>query len=319
MNHVWGLIDDRTGHTGQVLGLVSRLGLPYVLKRLDYNFLAQLPAPLVGSNLLSVSRDHARHIAPPYPTLVIAAGRRTLPVLRHIKRQSPFTKTVYLMWPEMRAGIDLIAVPEHDDAPTGANVITTLGPLHAVTAETLAAARGAWGAQFTHLPRPYIMLSLGGATSHGRYSATDWREIIQRSIKLAGHGSLLVTTSRRTPPEALAILEPLLQLPHILHRFDRDKDNPYLGFLACADAVVVTGDSLNMCAEACVSGKPVFIYASENVAPPKHRRLHEALFARGMARAFTFDASLDWTPNAALDDVEKVAREIRVRFAEIFA
>lgn len=319
MSNVWGLIDDRTGHTGQVLGLISRLGLPYVLKRLDYNLLAALPASMLGASLLSVNRDHARHIAPPYPALVVAAGRRTLPVLRAIKRRSPATKTIYLMWPELRADIDLIAVPEHDDAPAGANVITTLGPLHAVTTETLAAARSAWGAQFVHLPRPYIMLSLGGATSHGRYSAADWREIIQRSIRLAGHGSLLVTTSRRTPAEALAILEPLLQLPHILHRFDRDKDNPYLGFLACADGIVVTGDSLNMCAEACVSGKPVYIYASENVAPPKHRRLHEALFTRGMARPFDDDARLDWTPNAALDDVEKVAREIKTRFPEVFA
>ncbi|MFM9890479.1 MAG: mitochondrial fission ELM1 family protein [Rickettsiales bacterium] len=319
MNNVWGLIDDRTGHTGQVLGLISRLGLPYVLKRLDYNLLARLPASLLGANLFGVTGAHSQHIAPPYPALVIAAGRRTLPVLRYIKRQSPGTKTMYLMWPETRAGIDLIAVPEHDDAPADAQVVTTLGPLHAVTAETLSAARGAWGAQFTHLPRPYIMLSLGGATSHGSYSAADWREIIQRSIKLAGHGSLLVTTSRRTPAEALAILEPLLQLPHILHRFDRDKDNPYLGFLACADGVVVTGDSLNMCAEACVSGKPVYIYASEKVAPPKHRRLHEALFVRGMARPFDYDANLDWKPNAALDDVEKVAREIKARFPQVFA
>lgn len=319
MPTVWGLIDDRTGHNGQVLGLISRLGLPYVLKRLDYNLLSRLPASLLGSNLLSVAQAHRADIGAPYPALVVAAGRRTLPVLRSIKRRSPQTKTVYLMWPEIRHGIDLIAVPEHDDAPGGPQVIRTLAPLHAVTPETLNAARQAWGPQFAHLPRPYVVLSLGGGTSHGHYTAADWREIIQRSIRLAGHGSLLVTTSRRTPPDALAMIEPLLQLPHILHRFDRDKDNPYLGFLACADAIVVTGDSLNMCAEACVAGVPTFIYASEKVAPPKHRRLHATLYQRGLARPFDHQASLDWKPATPLDDVGRVAEEIHARFPEIFA
>lgn len=318
MTIVWGLIDDRTGHMGQVLGLVSRLGQPFVLKRLDYNRFAKLPATLMGANLLSVTGPSREAITAPWPDIVVAAGRRTLPILRYIKRKSPSTKTIYLMWPEVQKGIDLIAVPEHDEAPKRDNAIVTLGPMHAVTTETLAKAREVWGKQFAHLPRPYVMLSLGGGTGHGDYSAADWREVIQRSIRLAGSGSLLITTSRRTPPEALNMLEPLLQLPHILHRFDRDKDNPYLGFLASADAVVVTGDSLNMCAEACVAGKPTYIYASDKVAPPKHQRMHQNLYARGMARPFDDHATLDWTPKAGLDDVGMVAEEVKKRFPGLF-
>jgi mitochondrial fission protein ELM1 len=73
-----------------------------------------------------------------------------------------------------------------------------------------------------------------------------------------------------------------------------------------------------MCAEACASGKPVYIFASENVTPPKYKRLHETLYQRGMARPLDPQASLHWHPSAPLDDVGYVAQEIRTRFAEIF-
>ncbi len=319
MTMIWGLVDDRTGHTGQVLGVIHKLGVPYALKRLEYNRLASLPSAVLGATTMHVDIAHSAPIAPPYPPLVIAAGRRTLPVLRAIKRRSPLTKTIYLMWPEVRSDLDLIVVPDHDHPPTAPNIINTVAPLHAVTQDTLTAARAAWEPTFAHLPRPYVTLCLGGATKQGNYSAAEWREVIQRAQHLAGHGSLLVTTSRRTPQEALDLCAPLLQGPHYLYRWDRDKDNPYLGMLALADAIVVTGDSLSMCAEACVAGAPVFIYASEKVAPPKHRALHDTLYKRGMAHPLNGMAHIDWKPDGALDDVGKVAAEIRSRFPEAFA
>ncbi len=318
MTSLWGLIDDRTGHTGQVLGVITRLGLPYTLKRLEYNAFSLLPSVILGASLLAIHRNSAS-LQPPFPPLVIAAGRRTLPVLRYIKRHSPATKTVYLMRPESMQGIDLAVVPEHDAMPAGAHVITSLAPLHAVTPATLAAAKREWAPKFSHLPKPWVTLCMGGGTKRGRYSAAEWRDVIQRAIALAGAGSLLITTSRRTPPEAIDLLAPLLQMPHVLHRWDTDKDNPYLGMLAVADGIVVTGDSLSMCAEACVAGVPVFIYASSNVAPPKHQLLHRTLYDRGLAHPLNNASHLDWHPAGAHDDVGNVAREIRQRFPEIFA
>ena len=318
MTKIWGLVDDRTGHTGQVLGVIARLGVSYALKRLEYNSAVALPARLIGASLSGIDRARSASLEPPYPPLVIAAGRRTLPVLRYIKKKSPGTHTIYLMKPEIRAGIDLIAVPEHDGLREGGNVITTLAPLHAVTPEALSAARREWEPQFAHLPRPWVTLCLGGDTKHGRYKAADWREILQRAILLAGHGSLLITTSRRTPAEAISLCTTLLQSPHMLHRWDTGKDNPYMGMIACADGIIVTGDSLSMCAEACVAGVPVFIYAHEDVASPKHRALHQALYTRGMARVLNGAARLDWQPVIRLDDVGRVAAEIRKRFKEAF-
>ncbi len=319
MSSVWGLVDDRTGHTGQVLGVIQRLGLPFVIKRLEYNTLQALPTFLLGASLAALTPERRATIAPPYPTLVIAAGRRTLPVLRYIKRQSPTTRTVYLMRAEVNRGIDLMVVPEHDHVPARSNIITTLAPLHAVTEATLNVARAEWAERFSHLPHPWVALCLGGNTKRGHYSDVEWSALIQRAMHLAGQGSLLVTTSRRTPVAALDLIESLLKVPHVYHRWDRDKENPYLAMLAAAEGIIVTGDSLSMCAEACSTGKPVFIYASEKVAPMKHLELHESLYARGLAQPLSNASRLDWQPGLALDDVGNVVAAIRTRFPEIAA
>lgn len=318
MSVTWGLVDDRTGHTGQVLGVVAKLGRPYTLKRLEYNALARLPASLLGPTMRHVDRGHSAPMDPPFPPLVIAAGRRTLPVLRAIKQASPTTKTVYLMWPEVRRDLDLIVVPEHDLPMSAPNIITTVAPLHAVTKEALAAARDQWAPQLSHLPRPYVGLCLGGSTKQGSYSVAQWREVVERALALVGQGTLLVTTSRRTPKEAIAMCAPILDRPHLLYAWDTAKDNPYLGILALSDGIVVTGDSLSMCAEACATGAPVFIYASPNVTPPKHARLHQTLYDRGLAHPLNGMANLDWRPSAPLSDVTAVANAIRSRFPELF-
>ncbi len=314
---VWGLVDDRTGHTGQVLGVIAKLGVPYVLKRLEYNALARLPNMLLGDSLLSLNTAHSAPITPPFPKLVIAAGRRTLPALRYIKKKSPSTITVYLMWPGSSKGIDLIAAPAHDTPPHAPHIITTLAALHAVTPEALATARDAWSSQFSHLPRPWVSVCIGGDTKRGKYSPADWRELMRGALQLAGNGSLLITTSRRTPAEAIETFLPLLQMPHVLHRWDQDKDNPYLGLLGAADTVVVTGDSMSMCTEACVTGKPVYIYANPDILPAKHKLLHEELYKRNLARPLNSSARLEWQPTTALDDAGLVAAEIRKRWPHV--
>lgn len=317
MSNIWGLVDDTV--QGQVLGVIAKLGQPYTLKRVEYNGLARLPNVLRGASMLGIDRQGSSPIAPPWPKLVIAAGRRTIPVLRYIKRKSPSTTTVYLMRPDSMQKIDLAVVPEHDLPFNREGVITTLAPLHAITPEALETARKSWGGQFAHLPQPWVAVLMGGDTRHGRYTASDWRELLLQAQRLAGEGSVLIATSRRTPAEAISLADTLLQGPHLLHRFHTDKDNPYLGILACADAIIVTGDSLSMCAEASVSGKPTLIYSVPRVLPEKYARFHAALFEKGIAQPLDANAPIDWTPKAALDDAGKVAYEIRARFPQAVA
>ncbi len=315
---VWGLVDDRTGHTGQVLGVIGKLGMPYLLKRLDYNWKVHFPNQLAGASLATLDASRSAPIAPPWPKIVIAAGRRTIPIAHYIKKKSPETILAYLMWPQDTKGFDLIAIPQHDGPRHGSNILTTLAPLHAVTPETLAASREIWLPYFHHLPKPWVAVMIGGNSKRHHYTMEDWVSLITRARDLAGAGTLLITTSRRTPKNALDLIEPMLSgIPHLLHRWDSGKDNPYLGLLSCADAMIVTGDSLSMCAEACVSGKPVYIFAPAHAAPDKHRRMHEALVKAGLARMAEPPMALDWKPSAPLDDAGLVAAALKTRFPQI--
>ena len=40
---IWALVDDRTGNKNQILGVLRELALPYKVKKVEYNFFANLP------------------------------------------------------------------------------------------------------------------------------------------------------------------------------------------------------------------------------------------------------------------------------------
>jgi hypothetical protein len=78
----------------------------------------------------------------------------------------------------------------------------------------------------------------------------------------AAGGSLLITTSARTPAATIAALAAVVahQPNHFFQWSPNAVDNPYFGYLALADAIVVTGDSISMLTEACATRKPVYIF-----------------------------------------------------------
>jgi mitochondrial fission protein ELM1 len=318
---VWGLVDDRTGHRGQVLGVLSKLAVPYVIKNIAYNRLAALPNALLGAGMLHVCAESRARLRQNSPDLIVAAGRRTIPVLRYMKAHAPSMRVVYLMDPKAYYdSFDLIAIPEHDHPVARPNVITTEAPLHAVTQDVLGASRVHWHESFKHLPRPWVAVCLGGNTRSIQYQRHDWQKLARAISQLAGdHGSVLITSSRRTPSEALDILREHIHQPNLIYDFKAGMDNPYLGFLACADALCVTGDSLSMCAEATASGKPVYIYAPDDTMADKYTRLHKALFDKGVAEPLAGNTGQPFfTPKESIDDTGRVVAYMRQHFSELF-
>ena len=62
-------------------------------------------------------------------------------------------------------------------------------------------------------------------------------------------------------------------------------ENPYFGFLAHADAIVVTADSVSMTSEACSTGKPVYVAALSG-GSAKFREFHRTLAQAGYTQPF---------------------------------
>jgi mitochondrial fission protein ELM1 len=244
--------------------------------------------------------------APPPPSLVIAAGRRTAPLARWLKRRYG-SRLVQMMdpgWPG-RERFDLIAVPAHDSLPDAPNLIRTLGSCHRATPELLAMEAARWKDRLPELPRPWTMLAVGGSTASRLFSPADAAALIEGCRRMPG--SLLAVTSRRTGADAEAALSAV----DWLHRWKAGADSPYLALLALADQIVVTGDSMSMCCEACANGGPVFIFAPDHLTEPKHALLHRALYEKGYARPVGGDPT-PWR-HEPLNASRAVAEEIRRR------
>lgn len=288
---IWVVSDGRAGIENQVLGLaeaVARLRpAEIVVKRVAYRGrVGRLPSwlNLAPRRLLSDASDP---VAPPWPDLWLAAGRASLPLSVRVRKWSGGkTYVVQAQDPRLPAALfDLVVPPKHDRVH-GDNVFSLIGAPNRLTPERLAADLAVFRDRLEALPQPRVAVLIGG-----RSRAFDLSEAraaaLAAELDLAleqAHASLLMTFSRRTPEKAKAVLtETLARHPGII--WDGEGDNPYFAFLAAADFVAVTEDSVNMAAEAASTGKPVFVLKMDGRSL-RIGRFHEALEARGAARAF---------------------------------
>lgn len=321
---IWVLTDDRAGNVAQALGVAEALGRDFKTIPIRYNPLARIPNALTGASLIGLAPETRMTFGSPWPDVVIAAGRRTGPIARWIKKHAG--KPVILaqiMNPGRRGAedFDLIAVPRHDcELPAGdaPNVMRITGAPHRLTRARLASAADAWAGRIASVPRPLIALIVGGATHRKPFPADLARTLAADVSSLAERqgGAVLLVSSRRTGAAAEEAMKAAMSAPHRAFFWSEGGDNPYFGYLALADAIVVTGDSVSMCSEACAASAPVYVYSPDGMVAPKHARLHRHLYDGGFARPF--DGSFErWTHpplNAAGEVAQKIDHLIRRRF-----
>ena len=281
---VWLLLDDRPGHVTQVVGLAEALGWPYERKTLAFTRLNRTSNRLLGASRLSLDTARSAELAPPWPDLVIAMGRRTAPIARWIKRRSGgHTRLVQLgrKAANVAEGFDLAVTCTHFQLPDHPKRLQVLLPPTQVTAARLEAAAARWPDLFDGAARPRVALLVGGTTAHHKLSAMTAGRMAAALQDFAEDlgGSLTCVTSRRSKA---AVEEALRQgAPRAaLHCWRPDQQaNPYLGYLAQADVLVVTGESESMLAEAAAAAKPLFIYP----VPARRRSLRARLAGRVLA------------------------------------
>jgi len=262
---VWLIQSYRAGENAQLLALAEALGWPFELKRLHYRpwgFLVNLPR-LIG--LAGIDRSRSSPLQPPWPDLLIAAGLRNEPVVRWIRRQAGGqVKLVHIgrPWADL-AQFDLVITTPQYRLPARPNVLLNQLTLQRVTAGRLAEAAALWAPRLAALPRPYIAVLVGGNSGPYTFDRATAQRLGQAANALAVElgGSLLVSSSARTPAEPFEALAAMLQGPAYVYRWTPDSsENPYYGLLALADALIVTSDSIAMLTEACATRKPVYIF-----------------------------------------------------------
>jgi len=248
---IWVLLGPRTGDNNQALAVAEALGLPFETRTLSYNPLQALSVwlPATAATLDSRSR---KELHAPWPDLVIAIGRRSVPVARWIKRKSGgHAKLVRIGHPRIDPKLfDLVITTRQYPVPPGENVL--LLPLAMSRFSTAPVATPAETTWLAALPSPRRLLAIGGATKYWSLSAERVADAVEHLQKRGG--TLIVATSRRTDPEVTSAVRCVMSTKSQL------VEGPFPRFpvlLDQANEIFVTGDSVSMLSEAILAGKPV--------------------------------------------------------------
>ena len=312
----WVLSDGKIGDEVQCFGIADALGLAAERRLVAPRPPWSWATPYGPIDPREAPGRPGSPIAPPYPDIVLAAGRRTVPYLRRVKRVSGGRAfTVFVKDPYTGTGTaDVIWVPEHDRL-RGDNVVVTLTPAHRLRPDVFAAARAAPDPRLAPLPQPRVAMILGGKGVNHDFSPEDVSNLAGIAATVAGGGaSLMVTPSRRTPPEALDVIRAALASPLAAGRafvWDGTGENPYPQILAHASAILVTGDSANMVGEATATGAPVHVYEPSG-GHPKVTRYLDRLTEVGAVRRWTGKLE-SWT-YAPIDSAPVTAAAIAGRY-----
>jgi hypothetical protein len=303
--------DARAGNLRQAQALAEALAPGHVdtcilQPRWPWRLFAPLRAPgsdrAFGADFSAVATDA--------PAIAIGCGRQAALATRLLRARG--ARVVQVLDPRIDPSHwDLLVVPQHDRV-RGANVLTMLGSLHPVDAGWLAHAREAF-ASFATLPRPRTVVLLGGSSRHVRFDRESF-ERLASSLEAAfarDGGSLLLTTSRRSPRELRAALRHRYPgTPGLAWLGPEDGENPYAGMLAWADRIVCSPDSVNMISEACATDVPVHVFDPAR-ARGRLKAFLDSLLARGRIRAL--DARLATFDVEPLRETARVAAAVRER------
>ena len=310
---LWTLTDGHAGNRRQADALAVALDCgpakDWLLEpRLPWSVSA--PRSFTGAEH-AFGPGFAQALAQP-PRLAIGCGRQAALATRLLHERG--SKTVQILDPRIDTKHwDLVVAPEHD-LLQGSNVITLLGSLNPVDDAWLAQARTAF-AWFAEFPQPRTAVLLGGSSTHARFDRSAFEVLASKlEVVLAREGgSVMITTSRRTPADLIAALRHrYVETPGVVWCGEADGANPYDGLLAWADRIVCSPDSVNMVSEACATEVPVFVFDPVRVSG-RVRRFLDSLLAHGRIRAM--DTQLAQFVVEPLRETARVAALVRERLS----
>lgn len=257
---IWVLLGAKHGDNQQLLAIAEALNQPFRAVPLRFNRAARQAPVILGASRLSWRSDVA--LTPPWPRAVLAAGRKSVPAARWIRKQSGGrTQLIHLNRPwAPLSWFDLIVTTPQYALPERANVLTHLMPFTTppppdVSPPTALPNRAA------ALQRPWTVVLVGGNSRPfvlNDTAAAELAQAINAQVRRTG-GSAWVLDSPRTPAAAMTVIEQNLEVPSCISRW-RDGERLYGTLLGLADRLIVTADSASMLTEALLTGRPVQLF-----------------------------------------------------------
>lgn len=305
----WVVTEGIAGTENQCVGVAETLGIHPIIKRVKLRSPWKELTPYFRFfNQYAFSKDSDK-ISPPWPDITICSGRKSIPAALYIKQASK-GKTLIVQIQDPRCNpalFDLVFVPTHD--PTrGQNVHTILGGLNRITDEKLNTENNKFPAFFKN-KKEKIAILIGGKSKAHHFTDESIKKLCDQLKALSNNYNLMITASRRTGEEYISYLKNELSANQSVYFYDGNGENPYFAFLARADYILCTEDSVSMISEALTSGKPTYIIKMLG-GGKRIDKFHADIINNGYAQIFTgeIDPSFD---SKTLNETNRVAEIIK--------
>lgn len=313
----WILVEEGlVGTLNQCLGIVSYLNISYKIVEFETKFPWSFFSPFlrIGTKY-SLKLDDDAVLSPPYPDLILSAGRKAVaPALMLKKKSLHQSFLVHVLDPKIPAKhFNLIITPKHDPI-SAPNVVKTVGAPNLITHEKITQEAHDFAAQVPHLHSPKIAVLIGGTSKAFTFSEAQ-AKVLGETLQHISHNmpaSLLVTMSRRTGTRQENIIKKALEGTKSVI-WDGKSPNPYFAYLGLADYIIVTSDSASMISEAATTGKPVYIFELEGGAK-RIDAFKRNIVESGYARLLK-DSKLESYKPSALNDAKTAHDAILKNYA----
>lgn len=253
---IWRLIDGKSGHENQSLGLVNSLASKVNCKCFDIRVSSTLEALF---NILTTTWSLASGL--PLPDFIIAAGHATH--LHALAAKRVFGgKTIILMQPSLpMSWFDLCLIPEHDNYLGGGDYIETKGVLNNIKHDGI------------HDQNKSLIM-IGGCSKHFEWDTTDLIGQVYELVKQNQSIEYTLTTSRRTPEDFISAVKRIHFSNLKIVPFEDTHPNWVAEQLAESASAWVTEDSVSMVYESLTANVAVGLL---NVSTKRESRVSKGM------------------------------------------
>ncbi len=296
---VWTLTDGAPGNESQVRALTRTLGWPSEAVNPRLGPVSRLPFASRGAHLRGLAeKSHGRaQLAPPWPDVLIVAGRRVAPAARWVRLGSRGRTRVIALGAKAATPadrVDLAVTPKGAMLFPHPNRLETDRPLVSPTARSLSSPSsmdaGPWRDRLSSIPGRKIVLLLGSGTDRlgldGRAAEALGRLVAESAADLGA--AVLISASRHTRREVFrGSLRGVGNPAFVYHetRDQRPEERAWPAILEAADIFVMAGLGETTLAEICGTGRPVFLSPQLRVGHRFWSRLRDRGVAAIVGRA----------------------------------
>ena len=161
---------------------------------------------------------------------------------------------------------------------------------------------------------PRMALLLGGNTRYCEGFTEDYAQrLANRLLKQAQlwNGKFVISNSRRTPEGSLHVLRKVLSpVEETFIDWEQGDSHRYKKLLEEAEVIFCTGDSLSMCSEAAMQGKPLLVTCDKEAMEIYHIRTLQRMVREGHAHFFEEPMEHIPDPVSVLNTTEIIGQKI---------